>query len=315
MKNKVQFQKGYSLTQFFSDYGTEEQCRKALFEWRWPDGYICPECGGQKYCVLPSKKGVFQCNRCHHQHSLTSGTIFESSKLPLTTWFLAMHLISQSKTGLSAMALGRHLGVSYNTAWSIKHKLMTVMKERNDRQLLGGTIQLDDVYWGGERNGGKVGRGSPNKTPFVAAVSTTDDGHPLYMNLQVVRGFRSDEITKWSKKHLLPESIVYSDGLACFRAVTKVGCQHIPIVTGGGAKSVKHEEFTWVNTMIGNVKNAITGVYHAMKHKHLSRYLAEFCYRFNRRFQLENMLPRFGVIASRTPPMPYRLLKLAEHYG
>lgn len=315
MKNKVQFQKGYSLIQFFSDYGTEEQCREALFKWRWSEGYVCPECGGRKHCVLPSKKGVYQCNRCHHQHSLTSSTIFQSSKLPLTTWFLAMHLISQSKTGLSAMALSRHIGVSYNTAWSMKHKLMTVMKERDDTRHLSGTIQLDDVYWGGERSGGKVGRGSPNKTPFIAAVSTDEDGHPQYMHLQVVRGFRSDEIKKWSLKHLQAGSVVYSDGLACFNAVTNVNCQHIPIVTGGGPESVKHEAFTWVNTMIGNVKNGITGVYHAMKHKHLPRYLAEFCYRFNRRFQLEDMLPRLGYVAARTPPMPYRLLKLAEHYG
>jgi transposase-like protein len=315
MKNRVQFQKGFSLTEFFRDYGTEEQCRRALFQWRWPAGYDCPECGGTKYCILPSRNGLFQCNRCHHQHSLTSGTIFASSKLPLTTWFLAMHLIAQAKTGISAMALHRHLGVSYNTAWSMKHKLMQVMKERDDGYTLSGIIQVDDVYWGGERRGGKVGRGSPNKTPFVAAVSTNDAGHPLYMNLQVVNGFRSAEVLKWSRKHLAPDSTVYSDGLACFRAVTAVGCQHVPIVTGGGPESVKHEEFTWVNTMIGNVKNAVTSVYHAMQHKHLPRYLAEYCYRFNRRFDLEALLPHLGRAAVGTPPMPYRLLKMAEVYG
>jgi len=81
-----------------------------------------------------------------------------------------MHLISQAKTGLSALALMRHLGVSYNTAWSLKHKIMQVMKERVDSKPLAGIIQLDDVYWGGERRGGKRGRGSENKVPFVAAV-------------------------------------------------------------------------------------------------------------------------------------------------
>lgn len=315
MKNQVQFQKGYSLTEFFRDYGTDEQCRAALVSWRWPNGYVCPECGGQKHCTLPSKGGVYQCNRCHHQHSLFSGTIFESTKLPLTQWFLAMHLLTQAKTGVSALSLSRQIGVSYNTAWSIKHKLMQVMKERDDTLQLDGIVQLDDVYWGGERNGGKVGRGSPNKTPFVAAVSTHDEGHPQMMNMQVVKGFRSDEIRKWSCKHLKPEATVYSDGLACFKAVTDAGCRHIPIVTGSGPQSVKHEEFTWVNTMIGNMKNAITGVYHAMDPKHLPRYLAEFCYRFNRRFELRNLLPRLGYVAVRTPPMPHRLLKLAELYG
>ena len=123
------------------------------------------------------------------------------------------------------------------------------------------------------------------------------------------------EIARWAKKHLAPGSLVYSDGLACFSAVTSAKCDHYTIVTGGGPQSVTREEFSWVNTMIGNVKKAIIGTYHSINLKHLPRYLAEFCYRFNRRFQLENMLPRLAYAAVRTPPMPGRLLKLAEAYG
>ena len=111
---------------------------------------------------------------------------------------------------------------------------------------------------------------------------------------------------------------IYTGGLLilpCFSAVSEAGFKHISIVTGGGPHSVTKEEFTWVKTMIGNVKNAITGTYHAINPRHLPRYLAEFCYRHNRRFQLDNMLPRFAYIAVRTPPMPGRLLKLAEAYG
>ena len=145
MKNKVQFQKGFSLSGFMAHYGTEGQCRLALFQWRWPQGYVCPGCGGSSYCTLKTR-AVYQCNRCHHQHSLISGTIFSATKLSLTTWFLAIHLLTQAKTGLSALSLGRQLGVSYNTAWSIKQKLMQVMKERDDSQPLSGIIQLDDVY-------------------------------------------------------------------------------------------------------------------------------------------------------------------------
>ncbi|NOX75503.1 MAG: IS1595 family transposase [Gammaproteobacteria bacterium] len=117
-----------------------------------------PECGSQSYCTLRSRP-AFQCNCCHHQHSLTSSTIFSSTKLPLTTWFLAILLLTQAKTGISALALARQLGVCYNTAWSIKYKLMQVMKERDDSRPLSGIIQLDDVYWGGEYRGGKRGRG------------------------------------------------------------------------------------------------------------------------------------------------------------
>jgi ribosomal protein L37AE/L43A len=111
MKNKVQFQKGYSLSEFMKNYGTEDQCRKALFQWRWPQGYVCPECGEQSYCTLKTR-AIYQCNRCHHQHSLISGTIFSATKLSLTTWFLAIHLITQAKTGISALSLRRQLGVT-----------------------------------------------------------------------------------------------------------------------------------------------------------------------------------------------------------
>lgn len=313
-KNKVQFQKGYSLADFIKDYGTEEQCSEALFKWRWPNGFCCPDCGSSRYAVIKTRS-LYQCSKCHHQTSVTSGTIFESTKLALTTWFMAIHLITQAKTGLSALALKRQIGVSYNTAWSMKQKIMQVMKERDDSKPLSGVIQLDDVYWGGERRGGKRGRGSENKTPFVAAVALDAKGHPISMNMNVVKGFQSAEIARWAKQHLAPGSVVYSDGLACFSAVLSAGCHHHAIVTGGGPQSVTRGEFAWVNTMIGNVKRAIHGTYHAINPNHLPRYLAEFCYRFNRRFQLDDMLPRFAYVAVRTPPMPGRLLKLAEVYG
>jgi hypothetical protein len=313
-KNKIQFQAGYSLVELFQNYGIEEQCSQALFKWRWPSGFRCPDCGCGSYCFLKARK-LYQCNGCHHQTSLISGTIFEQTKLPLTLWFLAIHLITQAKTGLSALALKRQLGVSYNTAWGMKHKVMQVMKERDDSKPLTGMIQLDDVYWGGERHGGKRGRGTENKVPFVAAVSLNEAGHPIAMNINVVKGFRLTELSRWARRHLQPGSTVISDGLACFSAVKDAGCTHISIVTGGGPQSVTKEEFTWVNTMIGNVKKAINGTYHAINPKHLPRYLAEFCYRHNRRFQLDNMLPRFAYVAVRTPPMPMRLLKMAEAYG
>jgi len=313
-KNPVQFQSGYSLIELFQDYGREEQCTEALFKWKWPNGFICPECSSNKYCTLKSRK-VYQCNHCHHQTSLTSGTIFENTKLPLTRWFLGIHLVTQSKTGISALELKRQVKISYNSAWMMKQKIMQVMAERDEQKGLSGTIQLDDVYWGGENHGGSRGRGSENKTPFVAAVSTNAEGHPIAMNMSVVKGFRLTEIAHWAKKHIQPGSLIVSDGLPCFNAVVQAGCDHTKIVTGGGPSSVTKEEFTWINTMIGNVKNAITGTYHAVRINHLQRYLSEFCYRFNRRFNLKDMLPRFAYVAVRTPPLPLRLLIMAETHG
>jgi len=313
-RNQIQFQKGLSLAEFFKQFGSQAQCHTTLFEWRWSRGFVCPECGYSGYCTIAARN-VYQCHRCHHQTSVTSGTIFEHTKLPLTTWFLGMYLLTQSKNGISALQMKRQLGIGYNAAWRMKHKLLQVMKERDDSQPLSGHVQMDDVYWGGERHGGKRGRGAADKTPFVAAVQTNQMGHPIAMRFTKLKGFRTDEITRWAKRHLTPDCRVVSDGLHCFRGVEAAGCSHQSIVTGGGPASVTLDSFTWVNTMIGNVKNSMHGTYHAVSSKHLPRYLAEYCYRFNRRFKLEDMIHRLGYMALKTPPMPQNLLSMAETWG
>jgi transposase-like protein len=139
-KNKVQFQKGLSIHEFMSQFGTEEQCRKRLFDMRWPTGYHCDQCGSDQYCELTARQ-LFQCNHCHYQGSLTSGTLFSASKLPLKVWFLAIYLMTQEKNGISALELSRQLGISYNASWRMKHKLMQAMKERDDETPLEGCIQ------------------------------------------------------------------------------------------------------------------------------------------------------------------------------
>jgi len=115
--------------------------------------------------------------------------VFQGTKLALTVWFLAIYLISQAKTGLSALALKRHLGVGYPTAWLIHHKVMQAMAAREAHYVLAGQVQVDAAYLGGERSGGKAGRGSENKIPFVATISLSDDGHPLRPKLSPLPGF------------------------------------------------------------------------------------------------------------------------------
>lgn len=261
--NQIQFQPGLSMPEFFKLYGSESRCEVALERARWPDGFCCPCCGQSAHCVLRGgTHKVFQCNACRHQTSLIAGTVFQGTKLALTVWFLAVYLISQAKTGLSALALKRHLGVSYPTAWLIHHKLMQAMATRESRYVLDGQIQVDDAYLGGERSGGKVGRGSENKVPFVAAVSLTDDGHPLRTKLTPVTGFTLQSIAQWAKNELASGSTVLSDGLACFSAVTEAGCTHQPTVVAG-RKPKDMPEFQWINTVLGNLKTSLTGSYHA----------------------------------------------------
>lgn len=313
-KNRVQFQRGMSLVQFLAKFGNEEQCREAVFRWRWPAGFQCPDCGHAGYCRL-SSRDVLQCNRCHRQTSVISGTMFAATKLPLRTWFLGMYLLAHSKVGLSALALKRELGVSYNTAWLVKHKLMQAMKERDELKRLSGWVQVDDAVWGGEHRGGKRGRDAPGKTPFVAAVACDERGHPLRMRLTRIENVRRETLASWARRHLEPGTFAVSDGLIGLRALADAGCEHEVIVTGGGVASATHPRFHWVNTMLGNVKNALRGTYHGLRSKHLPRYLAEFSYRFNRRFALADLVPRLGYAATHAPPLPYRLAKLAEAYG
>ena len=189
-RNPVQFQKGISLNEFLSLYGTEQQCFDALYRWRWPNGFVCPNCGHDRGCQLTTHK-LQQCYRCHRQTSITAGTIFEATKLPLTVWFQALYLMTQDKKGCSAMKLHRHLGISYNAAWRMRHKLMQVMMERDRAHPLGGSVQLDDAYLGGERSGGKRGRGAPGtdarlgEHPAVADEHHTREGEALAQLLDV----------------------------------------------------------------------------------------------------------------------------------
>ncbi|MBU2714435.1 IS1595 family transposase [Zooshikella harenae] len=308
--NKVQFQKGLSLNEFIENYGTEEQCFKVLYKLRWPEGFICPKCGYNKCCQL-TQRSLQQCHKCHHQTSITAGTIFESTKLPLTTWFQAFYLISQDKKGISAIELHRHLGISYQSAWRMKQKIMQVMKEREEAKLLSGFIEVDDAYLGGERTGCKRGRGADDKTPFIAAVETTSEGQPVRIKLSILKGFFKEEITVWSRKNVVSGSTVISDGLACFNGVVDAGCKHDKIICGGGRASVEEPEFYWVNTILGNLKSALRSTYHAIRPKYAQRYLAEFQYRFNRRFNLKDFIPRLAYVALRTPALPGKLLRIA----
>lgn len=313
LSNKLQFQPGLSLNDFLRAYGTNAQCIEALEKARWPQGFVCPSCQNSNHCVVwHGTIKAFQCNRCHKQVSLTSGTIFHCTKLPLTTWFQAMYFMTQTKNNVSALELHRTLGIGYCAAWRIKHKLMQVMLEREQTTILSGRVEVDDAYLGGENPGGKRGRGSENKVPFVAAVETNKYGHPLRAVFTPVKGFRRSEIALWACSSLAATTTVISDGLACFRAVTVAGCDHQPRVVGKDVKSSKLECFTWVNIVLGNLKTAINGTYHSFDFdKYAGRYLAEVQYRFNRRFDLSSMLPRLLSASTRTGKRPELWLRMA----
>jgi ISXO2-like transposase domain/Transposase zinc-ribbon domain len=312
-QNTVQYQRGLSMPEFFGEYGSLEHCEQLVRQWRWPQGFICPRCQASAHSEFRrARRLYFQCSACRFQCSLVCGTIFESSKVELPKWFLAMHLITQAKNNVSALELKRHLGVSYPTAWLLKHKIMQVMAWREQSRQLTGRIEIDDAYLGGEVQGGKAGRGSPNKVPFVAAVQTTESGDPVVMCLSQ-RAFTKDSIQEFAQTSLAAPATLVSDGLGCFTAVRGSGILHEPHVTGGGPASAKNPVFRAVNTVLGNIKTSLSGTYHAFGfRKYAHRYLAQVQYLFNRRFNLRSILQRLARAASQASACPLRVIRAAE---
>ena len=225
----------------------------------------------------------------------------------MTLWFAAIHLIVTAKNGVSSVELARRLGVKQPTAWAMKHKIMAVMARREGQTRLSGRVEMDDAYLGGKR-AGKRGRGAAGKTPFVAAVSTGTERRPRKVKLAPVRGFRKREIARGAPRWLAPGSEVVTDGLGCWSVLGECACTHRAVRAGPGPKAVRSASFKWVNTTLGNIKSAITGTYRKIGPDHAERYLASFAWRYNRRYQLQTMIPRLVHSAARTEPMPYRIL-------
>ena len=199
----------------------------------------------------------WQCAGCQHPCSVTCGTVLEATKLPLTHWFMAMRLLTQAKNNVSALDLPRQLVVSYRTTWLIRHKLLQAMVLAESGRRLTGRVEVDDAYLGGDRSGGKAGRGSENKVPFVVAVQTTEVGraHLAYLS---ARPFAKEAVKDFIATTMgLPLTVV-SDGLGCFTVARSMGAVHDREVTGGGKASVLNEKFRAVNTLIDNFKTALS---------------------------------------------------------
>jgi len=234
--------RGLSEAQFQAAYGTEAQCRAMVEKLRWPDGFVCPICGGAT-CHRLTTRPKIQCGSCRHQTSLTAGTIFHSTKLPLTSWFLAIWLVATAKNGISSVELGRRLGIKQTNAWALKQKIMAVMAAREDNKPLSGRVEMDDAYLGGHRRG-KRGRGAAGKQPFVAAVSTSDERRPRKMKLLPVKGFAKKAIKTLAERHLATDARVVSDGLGCWRGIDEAGRGHRAIRTGSGRQAATGSPFS-----------------------------------------------------------------------
>jgi hypothetical protein len=193
--------------------------------------------------------------------------------------------------------------------------MMQAMLERDRRYQLGAAgprIEIDDAYIGGERSGEGSGRGRRGHTPFIVAIETAADARPLYARLQVVRGFRAGE-TKRLCAEIAAGTTVVSDGGQWFRCIAEQpGIVHERHVTGSGRRAARHPAFRWTNTVLVNGQEQPLATHRVVGAKHLPGYRGAFAWRFDRRFVLKTIHERLAIAATTTPPMPYRLLKLAE---
>lgn len=309
----VQFQKGLSLLSFNEQFGTREKCEAFLFKQKWPNGFCCPKCGGNSASSFNKRNHtVFQCRTCHSQTSLLVNTLFQRTHLSLVKWFLGIYLVSEAKTSISSLDLHRKLDINHKSAWLMLQKIMSAMVSEEKKAKLSGRIEIDDAYLGGKLKGGKRGRGSENKQPFIAAVETDPKKHPLRIKIDLVDSFTRQEIKRWIKEHIEPDSCIVSDALDCFTAIRECGCIHEPHNSSKITVEEKECHFKWVNTILSNVKTSLSGTFHSIEvHRYAFRYLGAFIYRFNRRMDLVQIFYDLCNTVITASPITAKKLKTA----
>lgn len=280
---------GIDFFEFQKLSSSERKCRDYLFQRRWPDGFICPKCQGQQYSYLKTR-GLYQCSHCRYQCSVRVGTVFQKSKTPLQKWFWMIFLLSQSRNGYSALALKRLLAISYGTALSMTHKIRSAMAARDANYQLAGLVELDDAYFGGKKAPGKRGRGAEKKIPVMVGVQLNEKNQPQYVCMIAVDNLSEQSVSEASKEHIKEGSAIKSDAYSSYQVLSKYGYYHQPIKIG--FPELARKFLPWVHILISNAKAIYLGTHHGVSTKHLQKYLSEFCYRVNRRFQQYKLFDR-----------------------
>jgi transposase-like protein len=295
-----------TVDEFFQRFGTQEACLTHIKTIRWGprlERFACPACSHAKGWWLPGR-ALVECRECHHQVSITAGTVFHGIRTPLWKWFWAAYQLAQDKKGIAALELAKQVRVCYQTAWTILHKLRRAMRGRNERYVLSGLVEVDETYVGGEADG-KRGRGAARKTPVCVAVELKE-GRPRRIALGTLERVDGHSLRKFAEATIQKGSTLKTDGWGSYRQVAKAGYEHEAVVTGSGKAAV--EKFPWLHTFVGNAKRMLLGTYHAVSPKHLNQYLAEFAYRANRRWMEAHLFDRILVAALGGKAITYRQL-------
>ena len=288
-----------SFFEYQEQFSDEEDCFKYLFQLRWPNGFVCPKCGGSEYYMIYKHKR-FQCKQCRHQTSVTAGTVFHRSHQPLRILFMAVYLIATSKKGLSAMELRRKLGINgYKTAWLLMQKIRTAMAS-SGKFLLTRMVEIDETYIGGHREGPR-GRGAKDKTLVAIAVET--NGSTMgRAYLKTINSLTMTELEQFVKDHVARATKVSTDGHKSYGSLNNYYV-HIPVKNSKACS--KSDVLPKVHIVVANLKMWLRGTYNCLPAKHLQRYLDEFVFRFNRRWNLENIFDKLLVRCVNTNTITY----------
>ena len=267
--------------EFDRAFATEEQCRRALIEMRWPDGFACPGCGHDHLYRLRCRASL-ECANCGRQTSLLAGTIFHASKLPLVVLFRIVYMIVAEKNGTNAMAISRQTGVSHRTALLWVRKVRTIMDSRH-REKLSGTVEVDETVIGGKSKGG-TGRGlGPNKAYVVVLAEDKAQDGMGRVRLEPIQRASSEELSAVIERHVEPGSTVVTDGWKGYKQVGRRNYVHESRnVKQSGKKA--HKSLPLSHLVASLLKRFIGGMLHgSWRRRWLPLLLAEFEFRLNRR--------------------------------
>jgi transposase-like protein len=250
---------------------------------RWPNGVVCPHCGESerepyRLKSKATKRRLWKCRACRKQFTVTVGTIFESSHIPLNKWLAAFYLLCSSKKGMSAHQLHRMLGVTYKTAWFIFHRVREAMKDPAFTSRLTGTVEADETYIGGRQKNRGTGRGTAKKTPVLTLIER--DGRARSFRMANVT---AKELGSAVREHVDPKSRLMTDEWLGYRKVGKEFAEHHKVLHSYGEYARGDAHVNTAEAYFSNLKRGVTGIYHHVSRAHLGRYLAEFDFRWNAR--------------------------------
>jgi transposase-like protein len=280
-----------TLDEIQARFSNDESARRYLEEIRWPDGVVCPHCKNtdqkriweiQASPTAEIRAGLRQCAECKKQFTVTVGTIFEDSHIPLRKWLVAWYLLCSSKKGISSLQIQRMLGLgSYRTALFMMHRIRYALAHPAFTKQLSGVIEMDETYIGGKIRGKGTGGHTPNKTCVVSLVERGGNARSMVMDRVT-----AENLFSAIREHVEVGSTVCTDDFLAYRRMPKI-FTHKPVKHSAKEYARKEGNFTVhtnnAESKFSLLKRGITGTFHQVSKKHLPLYLAEFDHRFNHR--------------------------------